>query len=146
MAFFQEDQEHSDFRKVVRKFVAKEITPHREEWEGAGVAPRELWYKMGKQGMLCPWLPEEYGGLDVDVRYSLVIVNEELAWGDGFYVGAPLRSNVATPSVYSYGNEDLKKKDPSEDNDGRGYMRRRSHRTGRRLGPRLDSHEGGEGR
>jgi len=110
MAFFQEDQEHSDFRKVVRKFVAKEITPHREEWEGAGVAPRELWYKMGKQGMLCPWLPEEYGGLDVDVRYSLVIVNEELAWGDGFYVGVPLHSDVATPYVYSYGNEDLKRR------------------------------------
>ncbi len=110
MPFFQESQEHSDFRKVFRKFVAKEITPHREEWDKAGIVPRDLWLKMGKQGFLCPWLPEEYGGLDVDVRYSLLIVNEELAWGDGFNVGVPLHSDVATPYLYSYGTEDLKRR------------------------------------
>jgi acyl-CoA dehydrogenase len=110
MPLFEESKEHSDFRKVVRKFVAKEITPFREEWDKAGIVPRELWLKMGKQGFLCPWLPEEYGGLDVDVRYSLVIVNEELAWGDGFSVGVPLHSDVATPYLYSYGTEELKKR------------------------------------
>jgi acyl-CoA dehydrogenase len=110
MPLFQESQEHSDFRKVFKKFVAKEITPHREEWDKAGIVPRDLWLKMGKQGFLCPWLPEEYGGLDVDVRYSLLIVNEELAWGDGFNVGVPLHSDVATPYLYSYGTEDLKRK------------------------------------
>jgi acyl-CoA dehydrogenase len=110
MPLFQESQEHGDFRKVFRKFVAKEITPHREEWDKAGIVPRDLWLKMGKQGFLCPWLPEEYGGLDVDVRYSLLIVNEELAWGDGFNVGVPLHSDVATPYLYSYGTEDLKRR------------------------------------
>jgi len=110
MPLFEESKEHGDFRKVVRKFVAKEITPYREEWNKAGVVPRELWLKMGSQGFLAPWLPEEYGGLDVDARYSLVIVNEELAWGDGFSVGAPLHSDVATPYLYSYGTEELKKR------------------------------------
>ncbi len=110
MPLFEESQDHSDFRKVVRKFVAREITPHREEWDAAGIVPRELWYKMGKQGFLCPWLPEKYGGLDVDVRYSLVIVNEELAWGEGFSVGVPLHSDVATPYLYSYGTEELKER------------------------------------
>ncbi len=110
MPLFQESQQHSDFRKMVKKFVAKEITPNREKWEREGVVPRELWLKMGRQGLLCPWLPEEYGGMDVDARYSLVIVNEELAWGDGFYVGAPLHSDVAAPYLYSYGNEDLKRR------------------------------------
>ena len=110
MPHFQEGQEHSDFRKVFKKFVAKEITPFREEWDKAGIVPRDLWLKMGKQGFLCPWLPEQYGGLDVDVRYSLLIVNEELAWGDGFNVGVPLHSDVATPYLYSYGTEDLKRR------------------------------------
>ncbi len=110
MPHFQESQEHSDFRKVFKKFVAKEITPFREEWDKAGIVPRDLWLKMGKQGFLCPWLPEQYGGLDVDVRYSLLIVNEELAWGDGFNVGVPLHSDVATPYLYSYGTEDLKRR------------------------------------
>ena len=110
MPHFQESQEHSDFRKVFKKFVAKEITPFREEWDKAGIVPRDLWLKMGKQGFLCPWPPEQYGGLDVDVRYSLLIVNEELAWGDGFNVGVPLHSDVATPYLYSYGTEDLKRR------------------------------------
>ena len=110
MSLFEDTQEQRDFRQVFRKFVAKEITPHREEWDHAGIVPRDLWLKMGKQGFLCPWLPEEYGGLDVDVRYSLLIINEELAWGDGFSVGVPLHSDVATPYLHSYGTEELKKR------------------------------------
>jgi acyl-CoA dehydrogenase len=110
MPLFEESQEHRDFRQVFRKFVAREITPHLEEWEHNRAVPRELWLKMGKQGFLCPWLPEEYGGLDLDVRYSLVIINEELARGDGFGVGVPLHSDVATPYIYSYGTEDLKRR------------------------------------
>lgn len=110
MPLFQESQDHSDFRKVFKKFVAKEITPNREEWDKAMNVPRDLWLKLGKQGFLCPWLPEEYGGLDLDVRYSLLIINEELAWGDGFSVGVPLHSDVATPYLYSYGTEELKKR------------------------------------
>jgi acyl-CoA dehydrogenase len=110
MPLFEESQEHRDFRKVVKKFVAKEITPNREEWDKAGIVPRELFLKMGSQGFLAPWVPEEYGGLGVDARYSLVIVNEELAWGDGFSVGSPLHSDVATPYLYSYGTEELKQR------------------------------------
>ena len=108
MPLFQDTQELKDFRQVFKKFVAREITPHVEEWEHDRAVPRELWKKLGDQGFLCPWLPEEYGGLGVDITYSLVTVNEELIRGDGFGVGVPLHSDVATPYLYSYGNEDLK--------------------------------------
>jgi acyl-CoA dehydrogenase len=110
MPLFEESQEIRDFRQSFRKFVAGEITPHVEEWETAGAIPRELWKKMGAQGFLCPWLPEKYGGLDVDVRYSLQVINEELVRGDGFGVGVPLHSEVATPYIYSYGTEELKER------------------------------------
>ena len=109
MPLFEDTQEHRDFRQVFRKFVAREITPHAEEWEHNRAVPRELWLKMGKQGFLCPWLPEEYGGLGLDFRY-LVIINEELLRGDGFGVGVPLHSDVATPYIYSYGKEEIKKR------------------------------------
>jgi acyl-CoA dehydrogenase len=109
MPLFEESQEHRDFRQVFKKFVAREITPYAEEWEHNRAVPRELWVKMGKQGFLCPWLPEEYGGLGLDFRY-LVIINEELLRGDGFGVGVPLHSDVATPYLYSYGSEELKKR------------------------------------
>lgn len=109
MPLFEETQELKDFRQVFKKFVAREIAPHYEEWENARAVPRELWKKMGGQGFLCQWLPEKYGGLDLDFRYS-VVVGEELCRGGGFAVGVPLHSDVATPYLYSYGTEELKER------------------------------------
>jgi acyl-CoA dehydrogenase len=97
------------FRDAFRKFVAKEITPYAAEWESKRAVPRELWIKMGERGFLCPWLPEEYGGLGVSFEFS-VIINEELIRGDGFGVGVPLHSDVATPYIYSYARPEVKER------------------------------------
>ncbi|MFP3928957.1 MAG: acyl-CoA dehydrogenase family protein [Desulfobacteraceae bacterium] len=102
-------EEHQIFRDSFRRFVAKEITPNVEKWEGDRAVPRELWLRMGEQGFLCPWLPEEYGGLGLGFEYS-VIINEELIRGDGFGVGVPLHSDVATPYVYSYARSEVKER------------------------------------
>jgi len=110
MPLFEENEDVRDFRQQFKKFVAGEITPHMEEWEAARAVPRELWKKMGAQGYLCPWLPEKYGGLDIDTRYSLQVITEELVRGDGFGVGVPLHSDVAVPYIYSYGTEELKER------------------------------------
>ena len=80
-----------------------------EAWERDRAVPRELWKKMGEQGFLCPWLPEAYGGLDLDFSYS-IIIGEELIRADGFGVGVPLHSDVAVPYIFSYGSEEVKKK------------------------------------
>jgi acyl-CoA dehydrogenase len=102
-------EEHRIFRESFRRFVAKEITPNVEAWEEAGAAPRELWLEMGRQGFLCPWISEEYGGLGLDFEYS-VIINEELIRGDGFGVGVPLHSDVASPYLASYGTKEAKER------------------------------------
>jgi acyl-CoA dehydrogenase len=102
-------EEHKIFRDMFRKFVAKEITPNVEKWEEERAVPRELWLKMGEQGFLCPWLPEEYGGLGLGFEYQ-VIINEELVRGDGFGVGVPLHSDVATPYIYSYARPEVKER------------------------------------
>ncbi len=104
-----ETAEHKIFRESFRKFVAKEVTPNVAAWEEAHEVPRSLWLAMGEQGYLCPWIPEEYGGLGLDFRYSLII-NEELIRGDGFGVGVPLHSDVATPYLASYGTSQAKEK------------------------------------
>ena len=102
-------EEHQMFRDTFKKFVAKEITPNCEKWEADRAVPRELWYKLGKQGFLCPWIPEEYGGMGLDFGYS-AIINEELVRGDGFGVGVPLHSDCATPYINSYATEEVKQK------------------------------------
>lgn len=100
-------EEHQIFRHSFRKFVAKEITPHVEEWEEQRAVPRSVWLKMGEQGYLCPWLPEEYGGLGLGFDYS-IIINEELLRGNAFGVEVPLHSDVATPYIYWYASSEVK--------------------------------------
>lgn len=102
-------EDHRIFREAFRRFVAEEVTPQAEAWEAEGAVPRALWRKMGEQGYLCPWIPEEYGGLGLGFEYS-VIINEELIRGDGYGVGVPLHSDVAAPYLAAYGAPEAKEK------------------------------------
>jgi acyl-CoA dehydrogenase len=103
------EEEHRIFREAFRRFVAAEITPNTPRWEEDRLVPRDLWRKMGREGFLCPWLPEGYGGLGVNFLYSLII-NEELIRGDGFGVGVPLHADVAVPYIHAYADKDTKQK------------------------------------
>ncbi len=102
-------EEHNIFRQAVRKFFEKELIPHIEEWEEAGIVPKSMWRKMGEQGFLCMDLPEEYGGVGADFLYS-VILTEELAKTNFTGLAAPLHSDIVVPYISSYAPEELKKK------------------------------------
>ncbi len=109
MPLFEDTQEERDFRLVLKKFIAKEMTPYREEWDKNRAVPREAWKKIGRQGFLCTWLPEEYGGAGLNFRYS-VIIGQELIRGDAMGIGVPNHSEVAVPYIYSFGSEELKER------------------------------------
>ena len=46
------DADHDAFRATVRAFCDKWVVPHHDEWEAAGIVPRELWTAAGEQGLL----------------------------------------------------------------------------------------------
>ena len=98
-------EEHELFRETFGRLVAAGVTPNVEAWEQKRAVPRDLWLKMGEQGFLCPWLPEQYDGLELDFGYS-VIINQELIRGDGFGGGVPLHNDVATPYIADYGTDE----------------------------------------
>lgn len=102
-------QEHQIFRESVRRYFEKEVTPNADTWEKEGMVPKEAWKKFGAQGFLCPWLPEEYGGSGADFLYSFILV-EELARTHcgGFFF--PLHSDIIVPYIFTYGNDEQKKK------------------------------------
>ena len=110
MSLFKESQELKDFRQVFRKFVAREITPHVEEWERNRAVPRELGRRWEVRGFSVRGCLKNMAAWTYTVRYSLQVINEELVRGDGFGVGVPLHSDVATPYIYSYGTEELKER------------------------------------
>ena len=57
---------HDLFRDQVRRFVETEILPYHDDWDEQGVVSREVWEKAGAAGMLCPTVPEAYGGSGAD--------------------------------------------------------------------------------
>ncbi|HQA07859.1 MAG TPA: acyl-CoA dehydrogenase family protein [Syntrophomonadaceae bacterium] len=91
--------EHEMFRKSFRSFLEKEIVPQYAEWEKNGIVDRDAYRKMGKQGFLCPWVDEKYGGSGADFLYSLII-GEEIARFSltGFFVF--LHSDIVAPYLY----------------------------------------------
>lgn len=99
--------EHEAFRDTVAAFVKAELMPHHAEWEKQQLVPREVWKKAGAAGLLCPNVPEEYGGYGADWLYNVVVI-EELAKegmsGPGFMV----HSEMVAPYIQAWGSESLK--------------------------------------
>jgi acyl-CoA dehydrogenase len=109
MDILQYTEEHRIFRDSLKRFLAKEIVPHIEEWEEAGIVPREAWKKMGDQGFLAMNVPEEYGGLGADFLYS-VIVTEELTRTNSSGLAAPLHTDIIVPYILAFASEEQKHK------------------------------------
>jgi len=109
MEILQYTDEHRMFRDALRRYLAKEVVPHIEEWEEAGIVPREAWKKMGEQGFLAMSVPEEYGGLGADFLYS-VIVTEELTRTNHSGLAAPLHSDIIVPYIVAFASEEQKHK------------------------------------
>ncbi|OUR87996.1 acyl-CoA dehydrogenase [Gammaproteobacteria bacterium 42_54_T18] len=101
--------EHEELRRTVRNFVEKEINPYVPEWEKNGPFPaHELFKKMGDLGLLGVTKPEQYGGMNLDYSYGLVVA-EEL--GSAKCGGVPLaigvQTDMATPALARFGSEEL---------------------------------------
>ncbi|MFZ1981867.1 MAG: acyl-CoA dehydrogenase family protein [Smithella sp.] len=102
-------EEHNIFRESLRKFLDKEIVPHIEEWEEAGIVPRGVWKMMGEHGFLCTDVPEEYGGAGGDFLYS-VIVCEELVKSNFSGLTASLHSDICVPYISAFASEEQKRR------------------------------------
>ena len=90
------DADHDAFRETARAFCDKEIVPHHDAWEEAGIVPRELWTAAGAAGLLGFMVPEQYGGGGSrDFRFNAVVIEEVTkarASGPGFSVHADIVS------------------------------------------------------
>ena len=100
------NEDHELFREQVRRFFERELTPHLERWEKAEIVDRDFWNKCGEAGLLCPTVPEEYGGLGLDFGYNAVI-DEELAYA-GSTAGITLHSDIVADYIVAYGTEEQK--------------------------------------
>lgn len=99
--------EHEQFRETVRRFLEAEMVSHHAQWEKDKIVPREIWRKAGEMGLLCPNVPEAYGGAGADWLYNVVVI-EELSrlglTGPGFLI----HSEMCAPYILDYGTEEQK--------------------------------------
>ena len=92
-----------------RRFVNAEFAPHIERWNDEGMYDRDVWTKAGAAGLLCPAIPEEYGGVGGNFAHEAVINREiSLAGFDSF--GAPLHSGIVAPYILHYGTDEQKRR------------------------------------
>jgi acyl-CoA dehydrogenase len=99
--------EHNQFRDTVRRFLDREVAPHYERWERQGVVDRSYWDACGAAGLLCPTVPEEYGGLGLDFRYNAV-VDEEMGYA-GVLLPSMLQSDITVGYFERYASEAQKR-------------------------------------
>jgi len=109
MEILKYSEAHRNFRERLRRFLAKEVTPHANQWEKDGIVPKSAWKKMGQAGFLCTEVASEYGGPGGDFLYA-VIVTEEISRTYQNGLVASLHSDVVVPYISAYASDDLKKK------------------------------------
>uniref|UniRef100_UPI001C2FEF08 acyl-CoA dehydrogenase family protein n=1 Tax=Streptomyces sp. GbtcB7 TaxID=2824752 RepID=UPI001C2FEF08 len=106
------DQDHEDFRPVVREFIAREVAPHQQRWEEERLIGRGVWTAAGKQGLLCLAAPEEYGGVGQDdFRYRSVMMEEFARVGAAsLESGFGVQDDIVLPYLLDLGTEEQKRR------------------------------------
>ena len=100
--------DHHAFRDTVRRVLTDVIEPRLDAHERDGIVEREAWEKVGAAGLLCPQVPEAYGGPGLDFSFN-AIVGEELSYL-GSAAGFTLQSDIVADYLVHYGSEDQKRR------------------------------------
>ena len=102
--------EHELIRTTVRDFAEREIKPLAHDLDEKGEFSLELTKKMGQMGLFGMYLPEKYGGQNLDVL-SYIIAVEEIARVDGSHAATLAAHNsLGIGPIYYYGTEEQKMK------------------------------------
>lgn len=101
------NDEHALFRAAVRKLFAAELTPNIPAWEAAGMVDKAFWRRCGEQGLLCPDMPEIYGGSGLDFRANAIVL-EETSFTGSATPAFGVHSDIVAHYLLKYANEELR--------------------------------------
>ena len=101
------DEDHELFRAQVRRFIEKEVVPRIPHWNQAGMCDREIWRRLGAEGLVAPSAPPEYGGAGADFGYDAIVM-EELAYVRAHALMVSLHSGVCLPYIAAFGSDQQK--------------------------------------
>jgi alkylation response protein AidB-like acyl-CoA dehydrogenase len=107
--FFTE--EHEMFRQGFRDFLKQEVVPFIDKWEKDGTIERFIWKKMGEMGYFGINYPEAYGGLGLDLFYTVIFLEELQCINSGGFAAAMwAHAYLAMTHVNVEGSHEIKER------------------------------------
>ncbi len=104
-------EEHQLFRKSLQDFLKKEVVPHIDKWEKYGTIERFIWKKFGNMGFFGINYPEAYGGLNLDLIYTVILLEElQKINSGGFAAAIWAHCYLAMTHLNKEGNHEIKEK------------------------------------
>ncbi|WP_298555179.1 acyl-CoA dehydrogenase family protein [uncultured Algibacter sp.] len=102
-------EEHNLFRKSLQHFLKKEVVPHIEKWEKAGSIERFIWKEFGEMGFFGINYPEAYGGMNLDLFYTIIFLEElQKINSGGFAAAIWAHAYLAMTHLNAEGSEAIK--------------------------------------
>tara|TARA_R110002072_G_scaffold2867_4_gene22340 strand:+ start:6140 stop:7306 length:1167 start_codon:yes stop_codon:yes gene_type:complete len=102
-------EEHELFRKSFQEFLQKEVVPHIEKWEKTGTIDRFIWEKFGEMGYFGLNYPEKYGGMGLDLFYTVIFLEElQKINSGGFSAAMWAHAYLAMTHLNAEGSEEIK--------------------------------------
>ncbi len=102
-------EEHELFRQSFRDFLHKEVVPHIEKWEKTGTIERFIWEKFGEMGFFGLNYPEAYGGMNLDLFYTVIFLEElQKVKSSGFAAAMWAHAYLAMTHLNAEGDERIK--------------------------------------
>jgi acyl-CoA dehydrogenase len=104
-------EEHEAFRASFKDFLQKEVVPFIDKWEKTGTIERFIWKKFGEMGYFGLCTPEEFGGLDLDLFYTVIFLEElQKVNSGGFAAAMWAHEYLAMTHLNKEGTEFIKQK------------------------------------
>ena len=104
-------EEHNLFRKSLQHFLKKEVVPHIDKWEKSGTIERFIWKEFGEMGFFGINYPEAYGGMNLDLFYTIIFLEElQKINSGGFAAAIWAHAYLAMTHLNAEGDEAIKQK------------------------------------
>jgi citronellyl-CoA dehydrogenase len=100
-------EEHAMLRETVKQFCLKEIAPHAEEWDEAGIFPKGIFKKAGDLGIFGIRIDPRWGGSGLD-WWATAAYLEGLSYANngGVAMALMVQSDITLPVLQELGTDE----------------------------------------